>query len=560
MQERGLVFMLSLTRNHDPKKNVQLLAKWLPIGRTMDNLALEAEQILKETIRQNDRKKKNAPLTKRLGYFFPRLLLTTRKAPGSAHPSVIKEGTLYPEWKDKLDAEYDVLNHAINRHVNVLDYGAVGDGITDCTSAFAKAIGHGRRMVTIPAGTYVVTGIRLPSFTCFVGDGKGQSVIKLSNQAGVSATLLANANPIRGNHHILVQGVTLDWNAARLPSGQKTSAGNNRSSCLTYAHVTYGWVKDVEAVNAGLHAFDLSASFYTYLGDGTWSRGPSRYIWVDYVTGHGFGDDGVTTHHSSQILITNSHMCFPSGRAHLEGFSNSNGFEVDDGSNDVWLIHNSSSHCFGGVEIKAHATASAASNVHIYGHLSVHDNRSFNFRHIGHHLQTDPDSLSAFNISAVNLVAIAPVYTDLYKGSSPRCLVVSAYQNVVINQLTMIGDPDYDYEGEPAAALQYKSKYITLRHVSSRHFKSAGTDIKIFGGNQSADNIQLEGLHFTDSAPIAIDIGPKVKNISISSLLAAKENGIAAIRVAEQSALISNIEATGYQTSIKFAGKPNHLS
>ena len=552
--------MLSLSRNHDPKKNEQLLSKWLPKGRTMLSLAFEAEQILQETIRQNERKKRTSSLRNRYAYFFPRLFLTTKKAPDSDYLPALKEGTLYPEWKDELDLEYDVLNEAINKQVNVLDYGAVGDGRTDCTTAFAKAVGNGRRMVFVPEGTYVIKGIRLPSFTCFIGEGQGISIIKLSEKAGISATLLTNANPIRGNHHILVQGLTLDWNAARLPEGQKTSAGNNRSSCLTYAHVTYGWVRDVEAVNAGLHAFDLSSSFYTYFGDGTWSRGPSRFIWVDHVTGHGFGDDGVTTHHSSHLLITNSHMCFPSGRAHQQGFSNSNGFEVDDGSNDVWLIHNSSSHCFGGVEIKAHATASAASNVHIYGHLSVHDNRSFNFRHIGHHLHTDPDSLSAFNISAVNLVSLAPVYTDLYKGSSPRCLVVSAYQNVVINQLTMIGDPDYDYQGEPAAALQYKSRFITLRHISARHFKSAGADIKVFGGNQPADNIQLEGLQFNDSAPIGIDIGPKVKNIEVSSLFAAREKGVAAIRAAEHSVRLSNIETAGYQTSIKYAGKTNHLS
>ena len=552
--------MLSLSKNHDPKKNEQLLSKWLLKGKTMSSLALEAEQVLKELNSLNKRKKVTGSMTKRFSYFFPRLFLTTRRAPGSAHPSDLKEGTLYPKWKDKLDSEYTVLNQAINKQVNVLDYGAVGDGISDCTKAFAEAIGHGRRMVFVPEGTYIVKGIKLPSFTCFVGAGMGKSIIKLSDQADISSSLLTNAHPIRGNHHILVQGLTLDWNSGRIPVGQKTSAGNNRSSCLTYAHVTYGWVKDVEAINAGLHAFDLSSSFYTYLGDGTWSRGPSKFIWVDHVKGHGFGDDGVTTHHSSHLLISNSHMCEPSGRAHLEGFSNSNGFEIDDGSNDVWLIHNSSSHCFGGVEIKAHATASAASNVHIYGHLSVHDNRSFNFRHIGHHLITDPDSLTAFNISAVNLVAIAPIYTDLYKGSSPRCLVVSAYQNVVINQLTMIGDPKYDYKNHPMAAIQYKSRYVTIRHVLSRHFKTASTDIKIIGGAQHADNIQLEKLTFTESAPTSIDIGQKVKNIAVSSVNANGKDGFAAIHAAESTVQSSNIKASGYQTSIKFAGKSNHLS
>ena len=93
-------------------------------------------------------------------------------------------------------------------------------------------------------------------------------------------------------------------------------------------------------------------------------------------------------------------MCDPSGRSHKKGFSNSNGIEVDDGSRNVLLVHNSSARCFGGVEIKAHQNSSAASNVQIVGHISVNDNRSYNFRHIGHHKSTDAKSKTAFNIQA----------------------------------------------------------------------------------------------------------------------------------------------------------------
>src|SRR3954469_4047401 len=114
-------------------------------------------------------------------------------------------------------------------------------------------------------------------------------------------------------------------------------------------------------------------------------------------------------------LPSDSHMCDPSGRSHKKGFSNSNGIEVDDGSRNVLLVHNSSARCFGGVEIKAHQNSSAASNIQIVGHVSVNDNRSFNFRHIGHHKSTDAESQTAYNIMALNLVAIAPVYTELYK-------------------------------------------------------------------------------------------------------------------------------------------------
>src|SRR3954469_1428034 len=107
-------------------------------------------------------------------------------------------------------------------------------------------------------------------------------------------------------------------------------------------------------------------------------------------------------------LPSDSHMCDPSGRSHKKGFSNSNGIEVDDGSRNVLLVHNSTARCFGGVEIKAHQNSSAASNVQIVGHISVNDNRCYNFRHIGHHKSTAIESKSASNIMAMNLAAITP--------------------------------------------------------------------------------------------------------------------------------------------------------
>ncbi len=531
--------MLYLSKNHDPNKNAILLSRWIPLEQTAASLAKETHRLLEETINMfppqpegNIKPKKNKK------YILPRLLLTTKRQPPLLNPPgcTILDGHPYPEWKKKLDLEYQHLNQSIQEQVNVMDYGAVGDGLTDNTKAFEIALGKGRRMVYIPEGVFITKGLKLPSYTCLVGEGKDKTILKLASDSPKKAILITNANPILGNHHILVQGMTLDWNVERLPQDVHTSAGNNRSSCLTYAHVTYGWVKDVAARNAGLHCFDVSAAYYTYFGDGTRSRWPSKYIWLDHLNGHGFGDDGITTHHSSHILITNSHMCDPSGRAHKKGFSNSNGFEIDDGSDDVWLINNSSTRCFGGVEIKAHATASAASNVHIIGHISIHDNRSYNFRHIGHHLQGEPQSKSAYNITATNIVAIAPVFTDLYKGSTPRCLVISAYQNVIVNHFTLLGDPNYDYKTNPMISIQYKSRHITLANLTIENFHTAGTDIKVVGGNQHTDYIHLSNISIKNSAPIGIDIGKGVAKTAISNVQAETKLGGITIKTADSTA------------------------
>ncbi|MBM7691116.1 hypothetical protein JOC77_000521 [Peribacillus deserti] len=426
-------------------------------------------------------------------------------------------GRVFPKWKTILDLEYQKLHSKITHEVYVTDYGAKGDGITDCTEAFKKAIGKGNVKVIIPEGTFVTRGIKLPSWTIITGLGKGKSVLKLHPEAARSEWVVTNKNHFKGNRNIAVENVSLDWNAERLPPGIRTSAGNNRSSCLLFANVTYGWVRNTEGMNPGLHCFDISSTIYTYLGDGTRSRGGSRYIWLDQLTGFGFGDDGITTHHSDDILISNCHMCDPSGKAHKKGFSNSNGIEVDDGSRNVWLIDNSTARCFGGVEIKAHHNASAATNVCIIGHLSINDNRSFNFRHIGHHKAEDPESLTAYNIKATNLVSIAPVYSELYAGSKPRGMVISGYKNVAVNRFTLIGDPDYDYFGEPVITVQYRARNVILHSIEMREFKKAGKYIKVFGGEQRADSVYIKNVA-TDHVSDPILVGEEVADIRIHNI------------------------------------------
>ena len=423
------------------------------------------------------------------------------------------DGNVVPDWKDKLDVEYKRLLANIKKEINVVDYGAVGDGKTDCTSAFKKALGNGQVKVIVPPGIYVTKRITLPNWSLLIGSGAGTTTIKLHDKAPKGTRLITNANHWKGNHHLFVQGLSLDWNVERLGNVQKTSTWGNHSSCLTYANVTYGWVKDVEGMNPGLHCFDISSTLYNYAGDGYRARGGSKYVWLDHVTGYGFGDDGITTHHSDYIFISNSHMCDPSGRAHQQGFSNSNGIEIDDGSRNVCLVNNSSARCFGGIEIKAHENSSAASNVIIMGHISLNDNRSFNFRHIGHHKRNDSESRSAHNIIAANLAAIAPVYSDLYKDSTPRGLVVSAYKNVVVNQFTVVGRPEYDFKGNPVIAVQYRAKNVILNRVTVKDFTNRGACIKVYGGDNHAGSIKIQ-----DCSPEEIEVGPGVQDVWIETM------------------------------------------
>ncbi|PGV52513.1 glycosyl hydrolase family 28-related protein [Bacillus sp. AFS037270] len=509
--------MPDLDKTHDPLQNKLLIDQ-------ITGNKLHIKELIQETdsLFQQSRHFSNAPqpeasrsfsIIKKLesGVFH----LTAERARLLEPTRILldHDGNVVPDWKDKLDVEYKRLLANIKKEINVVDYGAVGDGKTDCTSAFKKALGNGQVKVIVPPGIYVTKGITLPSWTWFIGSGAGTTTIKLHDKAPKGNRLITNANHWKGNHHLFVQGLSLDWNVERLGNVQKTSTWGNHSSCLTYANVTYGWVKDVEGMNPGLHCFDISSTLYNYAGDGYRARGGSKYVWLDHVTGYGFGDDGITTHHSDYIFISNSHMCDPSGRAHQQGFSNSNGIEIDDGSRNVCLVNNSSSRCFGGIEIKAHENSSAASNVIIMGHISLNDNRSFNFRHIGHHNRNDSESRSAHNIIAANLAAIAPVYSDLYKDSTPRGLVVSAYKNVVVNQFTVVGGPEYDFKGNPVIAVQYRARNVILNRVTVKNFTNRGACIKVYGGDNHADSIKIQ-----DCSPEEIEVGPGVQDVWIETM------------------------------------------
>lgn len=498
---------MDLSKYHDPGKNKELIAAIL-------NDPLPLRRVTDETLEFFNAIKDSAAFPARSRYrktWMERLWALTGKKHSTEDPhrySVEVAGDeAVPEWKSELDKEYTNLERSFKRIVNVESFGAVGDGMTDCTEAFQQAIGNGFTDLYIPSGIFIVRKVELPSWTRLRGAGKGATVLRLHGEAPKKQRLVTNAHYIRGNHHISVENLELDWNIERLGKEEKSSAGLNYSSCLTYAHVTYGWVKNVAAYNPGLHCFDISSPTYNYGGDGMRARGGSKYIWLDRASGYGFGDDGITTHHSDYIFISNSHFCDPSGRSHKRGFSNSNGIEIDDGSRFVWLSNNSTARCFGGVEIKAHATSSAATGVFISGHLSVHDNRSFNFRHIGHHKAEDPDSVSAYQIAAQKLVAVAPVFTDMYAGSSPRALVVSGYRNVAVNRFRFIGDPKYNYRNNPVAAVQFKAANVSITNGEISGFGSASADISIAGGKQPAMNVKVENIWCRHSAKKPVSIG-----------------------------------------------------
>jgi hypothetical protein len=124
----------------------------------------------------------------------------TWKANGTL-PSVIGPGEtmqfLFQCWgTTESDVSVQYISPSTFPKLNVRSFGAKGDGSTDDSAAFQKAVDAAVSLYTggcvyIPAGRYVInsqivkTGIALPKSLSIVGDGQGVSVISANSASGL---------------------------------------------------------------------------------------------------------------------------------------------------------------------------------------------------------------------------------------------------------------------------------------------------------------------------------------------------------------------------------------
>lgn len=396
----------------------------------------------------------------------------------------------------KIKENYNYLNKKIERVTNVNDFGADPTGKNDSTVAFRKALGHGNVHVHMTAGIYKVTGIKLPNNTVLSGEGKDITSIKLADETPAENLVITNEDMTGQATNIGIKDFTVQGNKWRQDESLK-AAGGSLSSNIRFAGVKHGFAYNIKSVDALLHGIDITYAndSYFYEGDGVRVKEEleSKYIHIDNCEASGFGDDGITTHHSRYLVLTNNYL------HHAGGGGNTNGIEVDDGSQHVMLDNNTTEMNYGGIEVKAHVTTSAASNILISNHTSIHDSRAYNFRHIGHHRAGNPKSKTAHSIVLNNSTAIEPYDNKVYPNTTPRALVISAYRNVQVNNFSAIGDGKY-VSSQPAIAVQFMSENIMLNGVNVTGFKNASCDIKVFGGANRGKKITLSNINIWNSS------------------------------------------------------------
>ena len=113
--------------------------------------------------------------------------------------------------------------------VSVEDFGAVGDGTTDDTSAITLAIDSGRRVKLLRGKTYAVTGLELASLSNFDLYGGGKlTLINTSNKPVIKLTDCSN---------FTINGLQIDGNSA----GQNEAVDRNKGTGISLLQCT-NWI------------------------------------------------------------------------------------------------------------------------------------------------------------------------------------------------------------------------------------------------------------------------------------------------------------------------------
>jgi len=118
---------------------------------------------------------------------------------------------------------YSMIQGAV---INVLDFGAKGDGSTDDTNSIQAALNSISTTGTVffPTGTYIITTLSLPKSCSLMGAGYSTTTLKLKNSA------TANTDFITTNYqnNVKISGIFFDGNAAN----QTYSSDNGQNAIL----------------------------------------------------------------------------------------------------------------------------------------------------------------------------------------------------------------------------------------------------------------------------------------------------------------------------------------
>ncbi|MDB6067248.1 MAG: hypothetical protein JWR26_3456 [Pedosphaera sp.] len=201
--------------------------------------------------------------------------------------------------------------------LNVRNYGAMGDGVTDDSIAIRNCIKsaatNSYAVVYIPSGTYLLnttngtTDVDAFTLNCIFdpgnnttiyGDGIDKTILRVGNNVVAQSPVFHLAT---GVSNVTFQGMTIDCNIAG-----RGLAGENYGydGAMWFNHASNVHVADIKAINTGAEAFDVGYSSFVTVerciavqsrGSGFTFSGPNGIIRDCQAYGCGFGEESFDT-------------------------------------------------------------------------------------------------------------------------------------------------------------------------------------------------------------------------------------------------------------------------
>src|SRR5690606_19292578 len=238
----------------------------------------------------------------------------------------------------------------------------------------------GKNRVYIPGRgvCWINDTIVIPSNSYVFGDGPDITILRMGATTPRENDLMRTGDAGDPRENIVLRDMTLDFNEARWT----VTGGTGRRSVLSIVNTKRMIVQRVNAYGGHSHGIDIAAPT-TGRGHGVptvYDPEGCQFVWLEDCYVRRCGDDNVTTHQSSDIWITRVRSEDTSG-ASVPG--NSNCFEIDDGSRNVFM-----KDCFArngnyGLQIKGHEDAPAPYNVQVDGMRIVNCWGGVEIRHTG---------------------------------------------------------------------------------------------------------------------------------------------------------------------------------
>ena len=216
--------------------------------------------------------------------------------------------------------------------VNAASYGAMGDGVTDDTSAIISAMSACTSSATpnngctlyFPSGIYITTGLTLRSYINMKGDGWGTSVIRLKPHTK-SDVLSVPA----GTFNFSIYGLTLDGDSHRGGTGNclsiaPTATGpaewntaNKRTAPVNAQK--WGHIEEVMFSNCSNDGIHINAYNYMLFFDNFYAFNNGVYGLYTQGTNSGFTNFQIERNGTAGIHVDGSNDRFISGEVIWNG-------------------------------------------------------------------------------------------------------------------------------------------------------------------------------------------------------------------------------------------------